>query len=240
MTAVLITGANRGIGLALARQYAADAAEVIVCCRDPARAGALKELAASSGGRVRILPLDVADENSITSLKNALGDQSIDILINNAGIVGPEHQSADLIDAEGWMATLRVNALAPMLIALALRENLKRGSEKKLVAISSGLGSTGREPRSALNPIRYAYCASKAALNNGMHALSRDWAADGVLVAILAPGYVRTDMGGSGAVAHPTSISPEESASALIQRIAKLTPATSGTFQDHRGDTIAW
>lgn len=240
MATVLITGASRGIGLALARQYAADAAQVICCCRAPATAGALKDLAGSSGGRVRVLPLDVADEASIASLKDALGDQSIDIVINNAGIVGPEDQSADRIDAEGWMTTLRVNALAPMLIALALRENLKRGCEKKLVAISSGLGSTGREPRTVLNPIRYAYCASKAALNNGMHALSRDWAADGLLVAILAPGYVRTDMGGSGAVDHPSSISPEESARGLIHQIATLTPATSGTFQNYRGDTIVW
>src|SRR5206468_4689702 len=142
-----------------ARQYAAERANVIGCCRNPATADALKELVSSSGGRMRIMRLDVADEASIASLKDALGDQPIDILINNAAVLGPEeHQSADCIDAEGWMTTLRVNALAPMLIALALRDNLKRGNEKKLVAISSGLGSTGREP-SILNPIRYAYCA---------------------------------------------------------------------------------
>lgn len=94
MATVLITGANRGIGLALARQYAADAAEVICCCRDPATAGDLKDLAGSSGNRVRILPLDVADEGSIASLKDALGDQPIDMLINNAGIVGPSQPTA--------------------------------------------------------------------------------------------------------------------------------------------------
>ncbi|QOZ23893.1 SDR family oxidoreductase [Bradyrhizobium sp. CCBAU 51753] len=240
MTQILITGANRGIGLALTSQYAGEGADVIACCRNPAIARSLKELASASAGRVQIMELDVADEASIASLKKCLGDRPIDIFINNAGIVGPEEQSADRIDAVGWMATLRVNALAPILLALALRENLKRGRDKKLVAISSGLGSTGREPRSLLNPIRYAYCASKAALNNGMHALSRDWAADGVLVAILAPGYVRTDMGGSEAAAHPNSISPEESAAGLIRRIAELTPTTSGIFQDYRGETIAW
>jgi NAD(P)-dependent dehydrogenase (short-subunit alcohol dehydrogenase family) len=240
MTAVLITGANRGIGLELARQYAADKADVIGCCRNPETAEALKELVSSSGGRVRIMRLDVAEEASIASLKDRLGDQPIDILINNAGIVGPEDQSADGIDAEGWMTTLRVNALAPILIALALRDNLKHGSEKKLVAISSGLGSTSTATSSGLAPIRYAYCSSKAALNNGMHALSRDWAADGILVGILAPGYVRTDMGGAAATSHPSSISPEESASALIRRIAELTSATTGTFQNYRGETIAW
>lgn len=240
MTTVLITGANQGIGLALARQYAADGADVLGCCIDPATAALLSELASLSGSRVKIIRLDVTDDTSIESLKDELEDQPIDILINNAGIIGPEDQSANCIDAKGWMTTLRVNALAPMLVALALRDNLKRGCEKKLVAISSSLGSTSIDPSSTLAPIRYAYCASKAALNNGMHALSRDWADDGVLVGILAPGFVRTSMGGAAAAADPTSISPEESASGLIRRIAELTSATSGVFRDYRGEKIAW
>lgn len=228
MTTVLITGANRGLGLALAQQYAADGAEVIVCCREPARADALKELAASFGDRVQIMHLDVADESSITSLKRVLGDKPIDILINNAGING---LSVNEIEAEGWMTTMRVNALAPMLIAQALRDNLRRGSEKKLVAIASILGST-----SSAGGGKYAYRASKAALNNGMRALSRDWACDGILVGILNPGWARTKMGGDDGF-----ISPEESARGLISRIAELTPATSGVFQDYRrGVTIRW
>lgn len=228
MTKVLITGANRGLGLALAQQYANDGAEVIVCCRDPARADALKELAASFGDRVRIIELDVADESSINSLKRVLADEPIDILINNAGING---LSVSQIDAEGWMATMRVNALAPMLIAQALRDNLRRGSEKKLVAIASILGST-----SSAGGGKYAYRASKAALNNGMRALSRDWAGDGILVGILNPGWARTKMGGDDGF-----ISPEESARGLICRIAELTFSTSGVFQDYRrGVTIRW
>ncbi|MCK1668943.1 SDR family oxidoreductase [Bradyrhizobium sp. 153] len=240
MTTVLITGANQGIGLALAQQYAAEEADVLGCCIEPATAASLSELASLSGSRVKIIKLDVTDETSIQSLKDELRDQPIDILINNAGIIGPENQSANCIDAEGWMTTLRVNALAPMLVALALRDNLKRGYEKKLVAISSGLGSTSIDSSSTLAPIRYAYCASKAALNNGMHALSRDWANEGVLVGILAPGFVRTSMGGAAAAADPTSISPEESASGLIRRIAELTSATSGVFQNYRGEKIPW
>ncbi|XSC42587.1 SDR family oxidoreductase [Bradyrhizobium sp. RDT10] len=232
MTTVLITGANRGVGLALARQYAADGARVIACCRDPARTDALEELTASSGSRVRIMELDVGDEGSIARLKHALADQPIDILINNAGILGPKAQSANSINAEGWIATLRVNALAPMLIAQALRDNLKRGSEKKLVAISSGLGSTGvgyDGTRSAYSD-RYAYRASKAALNNGMRGLSRDWAGDGVLVGILAPGLVRTDMGGAYAAASPAAISRKRvravsSAASLSSRRRQAAPS---------------
>lgn len=242
MTTVLITGANRGIGLALARQYAADGAEVIACSRDPGRAGALKELAAASGGRVRIMQLEVADDASIASLKRTLGDQPIDILINNAGITGPEPQSADSIDAGGWLTTLRVNALAPILIAQALHDNLNRGTEKKLVAISSDAGANSFDCYygSPAGRHRYAYRASKAALNSGMRGLARDWAADGVLVGILNPGWVRTDMGGPRAAASSASISPEESARGIIRRIAELTSATSGAFRDYGGVTIAW
>ncbi|MCK1467199.1 SDR family oxidoreductase [Bradyrhizobium sp. CW10] len=243
MTTVLITGANRGLGLALAQLYAADRADVIVCCRDPENADALKQLAASSGGRVQIIQLDVTDLTSIASLKDALGDRPIDILINNAGINGtPKVQSADCIDAEGWINTLRINALSPVLIAQALRDNLRRSSEKKLVAISSDLGSTGVDygATSAVRSERYAYRASKAALNNGMRGLARDWAADGVVVGILNPGFVRTDMTGARGAASSASISAEESARGLIRQIAGLTRANSGTFWDYRGETIAW
>lgn len=241
MTTVLITGANRGIGFSLAQQYAAEGAEVIACCRNASSADALKDLA-SSGGRVRILELDVADTASIAGLKSAIGDQPIDILINNAGILGPQEQTASRVDAEGWVNTLRVNALAPLLIAQALHDNLKRSSQKKLIVISSVYGSTGVDygagVPSGVN--RYAYRASKAALNNEMRALARDWAGDGVLVGILDPGYARTDMTGEAAIASPKSISPHESAQGLIRRIAELTTYTSGVFQRFWGEVIPW
>ncbi|MCK1680160.1 SDR family oxidoreductase [Bradyrhizobium sp. 147] len=239
MTRVLITGANRGIGLALARQYATDGAEVIACCRDPSTARSLEELVTSFGGQVRIIQLDVADDASIASLKRTIGEVPVDILINNAGINGtPKAQSAERIDVEGWMTTMRINALAPILIAQAMRDNLLRSSEKKLVAISSDYASTGTNYGSSRD--RYAYRASKAALNNGMRALARDWAEDGILVGILYPGWVRTDMGGERASASPTSISAEHSALCLTRRIAELTPATSGAFLDYNGETLDW
>ncbi|MCK1354271.1 SDR family oxidoreductase [Bradyrhizobium sp. CW7] len=228
MRSVLITGANRGIGLALARQYATDGARVFACCRDPGRADKLRALIASSGGRLQTVQLDVADEASIASLKAVLGDQPIDVLINNAGISG---LSADRIEAPGYLTTMRVNSLAPMLIAQTLRENLTKSNEKKLVAITSIMGST-----STAGGGKYAYRASKAALNNGMRGLSRDWARDGILVALLNPGWVQTEMV-SGQAAY---ISAEECARGLIERITELTPATSGVFQDYRGVRIRW
>lgn len=242
MTTVLITGANRGLGLALARQYAASGSDVIACCRDPKTADALNELAASCGDRVRTLPLDVSDEESIASLKRELGDQPIDVIINNAGINGtPNDQTPECIDPEGWISTVRVNALAPMLIAQALRGNLLQGQEKKLVAITSDFGSVSIDwPTTTNARERYAYRASKAALNSGMRALSRDWANDGILVGLLNPGFVRTDMTGARAAASPGSISAEDSARGLISRIAELTQATSGCFQDYQGNAIPW
>ncbi|MBZ9603038.1 SDR family oxidoreductase [Phyllobacterium chamaecytisi] len=242
MTTVLITGANRGLGLALARQYAANGAEVIACCRDPERAEELKNLVVSAANQVRTVQLEVSDEGSIASLKRALGDQPIDIVINNAGINGtPQDQTPERIDPESWLTTLRVNALAPMLIAQALRGNLLRGREKKLVAITSDFGSVSIDwPITTNARERYAYRASKAALNSGMRALSRDWAEDGILVGLLNPGFVRTDMTGPRGAASAASISAEDSARGLISRIGDLTPATSGSFQDYQGKTIPW
>ncbi|WP_375784905.1 SDR family oxidoreductase [Bradyrhizobium sp. Pha-3] len=243
MTRVLITGANRGVGLALVHQYASAGSEVIACCRDPQNAQELQNLARNSGDRVKIMQLDVADQASISALKQAVGVQPIDILINNAGINGtPKPQSANCIDAENWMLTMRINALGPILVAQALRDNILHSSEKKVVAISSVYGSITKDYGAgyASSRERYAYRSSKAALNNIMHALARDWAADGVLVGILDPGFVRTDMTGELGRTSSSSISAEESASGLKDRIAQLTTETSGEFQRFWGEPIPW
>ncbi len=230
MTTVLVTGANRGIGLEFVRQYADDGASVIACCRDPDAAKELQSLAASSRGRMRVMKLDVASAADIAALKTALAGQPIDILINNAGISGPRRQSSDDIDLEGWLETFRVNTVAPVAVSQALHANLKAGAEKKLAAITSQLGSTANNGGQ-----RYAYRSSKAALNNAMRGLSRDWAGDGIAVGIFHPGWVKTDMGGQGA-----PVTPEESVRGLRQRIAELGPTTSGAYRDYAGAELAW
>jgi NAD(P)-dependent dehydrogenase (short-subunit alcohol dehydrogenase family) len=235
MTTVLITGANRGIGLSLVKEYLADSDHVIACCRTPGKADALKELAASRG-RLRILPLEVSDEASIAALKKTLADEPIDILINNAGILEtPKDQSAKRIDADNWIHTMRVNALAPVLISIALFDNVKRSTQKRVCAITSSSGSTGKD--FSAGPERYAYRASKAALNNGMRGLARDWAAEGILVALLDPGWVRTDMAGPNTKA---PLTPEESAKGIKDRIPRITPETSGVFQRFWGEPLPW
>lgn len=242
MATVLITGANRGIGLAVARQYAVGGSQVIACCREPGKADALNEIAAASGGRVRIMPLEMKDKASIATLKGSLGEEAIDILINNAAIDGSlKPQTAYEIDGENWINCMRVNALGPMLLSQALLNNLKRGRNKKLVSISSVYGSISKEwSRTADAHERYAYRASKAALNNGMCALSRDWGEHGIVVGILDPGWVRTEMGGKGVLEASRSISAEESASGIINRIGELTLETSGTFMRFWGEPIPW
>lgn len=230
MARILITGASRGIGLEFVRQYAAEGAEVLACARDPDSATELAELAKADAGRIRVLQLDVADAGAIRRLGESLAGEALDVVINNAGISGPRPQSADAIDPEGWVAAFRVNTVAPLLLAQALHDALRRGGAKKLVAITSQLGSIANNSGG-----QYAYRTSKAALNDAMKGLSRDWAGEGILVGIFHPGWVQTDMGGRGA---PLSV--EASVKGLRQRIAELTPATSGTFRDYSGATLPW
>lgn len=243
MTTVLITGANRGIGLALARAYANDGAEVIACCRAPSTADELNALVAEPGRRVQVVQLDASDPSSIARLRDAVGDRCVDILINNAGITGtPKDQSATRIDPDNWLDVMRVNALAPLLVSQALRENLVRSSEKKLVAISSCYGSTGKDYGAGIPTSlnRYAYRASKAALNNGMRGLARDWASDGVVVGILEPGFVATGMTTHATRDRSGALSAEESALGIKDCIASLGPEGSGTFQRYWGESIPW
>ena len=228
MTTVLITGASRGIGLEFARQYAAEGAEVIACCRAPGKADALKALAKSAD--VEVLPLDVTEPDSVAALKTKLAGRPIDILINNAGIGGPRNEAKGSIDFAAWVETFKTNSIAPMLVSLALRDNLKSGKLRKLVTITSMMGSIAGHGGGA-----YAYRASKAAVNSVMHGLSKEWAKDGIVVGIFHPGWVKTDMGGASA-----PVTPEQSVKGLRAQIAKLGTANSGDYRDYAGKEIAW
>ena len=227
MTTILVTGANRGIGLEFVRQYA-DGASIIACCRKPAEAKELNALAKSKD--VRVMELDTGDASSAARLGRALKGEAVDILINNAGVYGPDKQSAAHSDYEGFAETFRINSIGPLIVSQALRDNLMAGRDKKLVVLTSKMGSISDSSGGAL-----AYRASKAAVNMIMHGLALDWAKDGILVGILHPGWVKTDMGGRGAM-----ITPEESVRGLRQRIAELAPKTSGRFFDYLGKEIAW
>jgi NAD(P)-dependent dehydrogenase (short-subunit alcohol dehydrogenase family) len=230
MTTVLVTGDNRGIGLEFARQYAADGARVLACARLPGDAKELSGLAGKSNGRLTVHALDVADGASIAGLADELGATPIDILINNAGVYGGEHQSARDLDYEAWSRTLAVNSIGPVRVLLSLFANLKRGTEKKAIAITSGMGSTARHDGGAL-----IYRSSKAALNNAMRGLSLALEPEGIIVVMLHPGWVKTDMGGGNA-----SLAPHVSVAAQRKLIASLRPADSGRFLGYDGQEIAW
>jgi len=229
MTTILITGANRGIGLEFARQYAVGAADVIACCRVPDEATDLNALA-KRDGNVRVAKLDVTNPQSVAALKEELGRAPIDILINNAGVGGSRERPKGIIDFDGWLKIFAANSVAPVMVAVALRDNLLAGTQKKLVTITSQLGSITNHSGGA-----FPYHASKAAVNSLMHGLSKDWARDGVTVGIFHPGWVQTDMGGAGA-----PVKPAESVKGLRAQIAALNAENSGSFRDYTGRELPW
>jgi NAD(P)-dependent dehydrogenase (short-subunit alcohol dehydrogenase family) len=226
MTTILVTGANRGIGLEFVKQYAESGADVIACCREPAKADALKAIK----GKVRVMALDVTDAKSVDGLARGLTGEAIDILVNNAGVGGPRGAAPNTLDMRTWLEVFATNSLAPMLVAYGLRANLLEGRDKKIATITSVLGSTAQNG-GGIQPYR----ASKAAVNNLMHGLAKDWAADGILVGIFHPGWVATDMGGASA-----PVKPEDSVKGLRARIAELSAKNSGTYRDFKNEEIAW
>jgi NAD(P)-dependent dehydrogenase (short-subunit alcohol dehydrogenase family) len=226
--AVLVTGANRGIGLEFVRQYAADSDRVFATARYPERAAELNKIAAGSDGRVTVHSLDVTDESEVTELAAALSGERIDILINNAGIDGA--MSNGMPDYAAWAEVFRVNTMAPYRVALAFRPHLKKSKSPRLVNISSRLASIALTRGHAMD-----YSASKAALNHLMRALSIRWNKDGIVVVVLSPGWVKTDMGGAGA-----PLTPRESIAGMRRVIAGLTRADSGRFLGHEGEELPW
>jgi NAD(P)-dependent dehydrogenase (short-subunit alcohol dehydrogenase family) len=223
-TTVLITGANRGIGLEYARQFAAKGYQVIGTARDPADAKELSEVAD------RIEQLDVTDPASVAGLAKRLDGKTIDILVNNAGVFDRGDVSLDKVDFQMMERTLAVNALGPLRVVQSLLPNLRKGKRKTIVSMSSQLGSIENS-----NGRWYAYRSSKAALNQINKTLSAELGAEGFVCVVLHPGWVRTDMGGPGA-----TYSPEESVSGLVAVIEKLGPADNGRFYDFKGNPIPW
>lgn len=223
MPAVLITGANRGLGLEFARQYAAAGWSVIATARDP---GGAEELRNVEG--VRIEPLDMADRAAVAVFGARLGDTRLDVFIANAGVMGGR-SAIDCDYAEAWIETLAVNAVGPVLLAYALKDRIARGG--KAVAITSKMGSIADNESGGA----YAYRSSKAALNAAWRSLALDWEGDGIAAAVLHPGWVRTRMGGPNGL-----IDPEESVAGMRRVIHRLGPESSGRFFNYDGAEIGW
>lgn len=228
---VLITGANRGLGLELTRIAARRGNHVFACCRHPGTAEALQALKEECAG-IDILPLSVVDADSIGALTERLTGTPIDVLLNNAGIFGPppEKQTASEMDYLGWATTFAVNSIAPVRLLHALRPNLEVARPAKAIAITSQMGALSVDM-----PFGLAYSASKAALNKVMRLMAPEMAAHGIAIGLIHPGWVRTDMGGPDA-----DLAPEESAAGVWSVIDKLTLADAGSFYSWDGTPHPW
>ncbi len=231
MPTVLITGANRGLGLEFARQYAAEGWQVFAACRSPEDAQDLQQLAKKTGDRVRILQIDVTDMASVRAAAAGLKGQPIDLLLNNAGVGGPSGQRLGSLDYAAWARVLDANTLGPMRVSEALLENVSQSHDKRIVTITSGMGSIADNTSGG----RYAYRSSKSAVNSVMKSLSIDLAARGITCIVLNPGWVRTDMGGAGG-----TLAPEESIGAMRSVIAALKPEDTGKFFNYNGKHYPW
>lgn len=220
MATVVIIGANRGIGFELARQLKDRGESVVAVCRK-----ASDELA-KLGVEV-IEKVDVTDERSLARLAEALGSRTIDVLINNAGVLSDE--SLIDLDVDRIRRQFEVNSLGPLRVTAALRGKLDSGS--KVAIVTSRMGSIEDNTSGG----RYGYRMSKAAVNMAGRSLAHDLKEAGVAVVLLHPGFVRTDMTG-----HQGLIDPPESAAGLIARIDELTLETTGSFRHTNGETIPW
>jgi NAD(P)-dependent dehydrogenase (short-subunit alcohol dehydrogenase family) len=225
MPTVLITGANRGIGLQLATFYVARGDKVIGAVRDPHKADALRAL----GAGVTLVACDVANEASLSAAVKAIAGQPIDRLIANAGVMGPRGGVLDENPADQWMGVLATNVLGPFLTVRAFLPNVI-AAKGKIAILSSRMGSSKAAAGNS-----YVYRASKAAASNIAANLAAELKAKGVAVGSYHPGWVQTDMGGAGA-----DIPATQSAAGLAARFEALSLDTSGCFENYDGTPIAF
>jgi NAD(P)-dependent dehydrogenase (short-subunit alcohol dehydrogenase family) len=221
---VLITGANRGLGLEFARQYSVAGWNVIGTARRPNEAEDLTALG------VRVMQLDVTDQQSVDRLAQNLDRQPIDLLINNAGIF-PMAATIPEIDFADIVRTLEVNTVGPMRVTQALLPNLRRGQARIIVNITSNLGSITDNTSGSF----YGYRESKAALNMFTRSLAAELRDEGFTCIVMNPGWVKTDLGGPNA-----PLQAPDSIAGIRAVVNRLTPADSGTFWTHEGVKMPW
>ena len=226
MAHVLVTGANRGLGLEFVRQYLAAGWTVTATCRSPREADELKKLG------VRIEQLDMRETTSFARFAASLTGP-LDLLVNNAGVYGARGRAQVLstLDVPSWQETLLVNAIAPIKLTEALLQNLLRATAPKAVFVSTNMASFGVDTGGG----EYLYRSSKAALNSAVHLLGKDVVPMGISVAAIHPGWVHTDMGGPNA-----PLSPKASVEGMRVVIDELGPKSGPVFVNYDGQNIPW
>jgi NAD(P)-dependent dehydrogenase (short-subunit alcohol dehydrogenase family) len=227
MPTALITGANRGLGLEFTRQYVADGWKVLATCRDPEKATELNSIS----GEIQVLPLDVSDFLAIETVSRMLAAEKIDLLLNNAGVIGHRPWALGDTDYEIWTEMFRINTQAPLKMTECFVDQVARSDKKLIVSITSRLGSIDANDSGE----QYTYRSTKAALNMVHKSISIDLADKGITAVVLHPGWVRTDMGGPNA-----DIDPVDSVSGMRGVIAQLSSADSGKFFSYDGSSVDW
>tara|TARA_B100001094_G_scaffold295291_1_gene316532 strand:- start:12018 stop:12713 length:696 start_codon:yes stop_codon:yes gene_type:complete len=227
---ILITGANRGLGLEFTRQYLEYQNQVIACCRDLNKALALHDLKEKYPHTLTLIQLDVTDTDAVHKLAQDLEHTELDLLINNAGVYGPKHKPLGALCAEDFEEVLKVNTIAPLILSQAFIPHLAQ-TQGKVAFITSRMGSITDNQSGG----SYLYRASKAALNALGKSLALDLEADDIKVLIIHPGWVKTDMGGEHAW-----ITPEQSISQMRKLIHSITLDQSGQFWHCDGSKLPW
>ena len=238
MPTALITGSSRGIGVEFVKQLADQGWNVIATCRNPGSAEKLSGIAAKSGGRVEVMSLDVADQNSIKALAETLKGRPIDLLMCNAGISGPKPpvvagtygERIQDYDDNTWFEVLRTNLLGPVRIAGHLADNVAAGEHKLIAFVTTRMANIEENKDGAF----YMYRASKGALNTAIKNLSLELGKRGVTCVGLHPGWVRTDFSPKGNVETPDSVS------GMLKVMLNATPADNGRFITYTGDRVSW
>ena len=233
----LVTGANRGLGLEFTKQILQAGHNVYAACRNINDIEDLDLLFTEFKDKLIVVNLDINDHNSILSLSEKLKDTSIDVMINNAGTIGPLpyfentfKQHYGTIDYDVWSDVFKTNLFGPVKMAETFLENIENGNDKKMIFISSVVGSIADDHQKA-----FAYATSKTALNKSVALLADILKEKEVKVLAMCPGYVKTRMNGGGA-----NLEPEESIAGMLKQIEKLDLESSGSFVRYNGESINW
>ena len=233
----LVTGANRGLGLEFTKQILQAGHNVYAACRNINDIEDLDLLFAEYKDKLIVVNLDINDHNSILSLSEKLKDTSIDVMINNAGTIGPLpyfentfKQHYGTIDYDVWSDVFKTNLFGPVKMAETFLENIENGNDKKMIFISSVVGSIADDHQKA-----FAYATSKTALNKSVALLADILKEKEIKVLAMCPGYVKTRMNGGGA-----NLEPEESIEGMLKQIEKLDLESSGSFVRYNGESINW
>jgi NAD(P)-dependent dehydrogenase (short-subunit alcohol dehydrogenase family) len=228
---ILITGANRGIGLEMVRYSARQGWRVFACCRNPHNADSLFSIAKLSNGGISVHIADMQELSTLQALSYELRNDPIDMLINNAGIYGTDKNTFGAVDVESWLQAFQINCIAPLKMVEAFSEQLSMGNRKLVVCMSSKMASMADNGYGN----SYIYRSSKAALNAVVKSLSIDLKPQGIMSVAFHPGWVKTQMGGPDA-----EISTQECVDQLFTILSALTINDSGRFIDIDGSDIPW